>query len=317
MPQKKPEVSYLKIGPDENGQRLDNWLMARLKGVPRSLVYRIIRSGEVRINKGRVKASTRVATGDSVRIPPVTQREQVAGEIPQRMLVELRPCLLYQHEDILLLNKPAGMAVHSGSGIQTGLIDVARELWGQEWQLVHRLDRETSGCLLLVRRRELQHAFQNEQAERRIAKHYQAVVHGQWPAKLQRIESELARASDDSGERRVASGEGGKLAVSYFDLDLSLRDASLLNIRIETGRTHQIRVQAAEAGHPLVGDGKYGRREFDRGLKLPQRPSLCLHARSLRLSLPGHDIDVSCPMPASMQAVVDALQVNHTGECSE
>lgn len=307
VPQKKPEVTYLHVAADENGQRLDNWLMARLKGVPRSRVYRIIRSGEVRVNKGRAKPASRLATDDSVRIPPVHQRETPQGEIPPRMLGQLRQTLLYQQEDVLVLNKPAGMAVHSGSGIQAGLIDVARALWGEDWQLVHRLDRETSGCLLLVRKRELQHAFQQAQAAGQIEKHYQAIVHGQWPVHLTRVESELARSTDASGERRVSGTQDGKTAVSHFALDLSLREASLLRVRIETGRTHQIRVQAAEAGCPLIGDHKYGRRERDRALQLPQKPGLCLHAQALRLSLPGHDIDVQCPMPEAMQNVVDAL----------
>ncbi len=286
--------------------------MARLKGLPRSRVYRIIRSGEVRINKGRAKPSTRLNAADTVRIPPVHLRESEPGEVPGRMLQQLRDALLYQQGDVLVLNKPAGMAVHSGSGIQTGLIDVARQLWGEDWQLVHRLDRETSGCLLLVRRRELQHAFQQAQEQRSIEKSYQALVHGQWPMGLQTVHSALERVTDSSGERRVASGEQGKQAVSHFELELSLRQASLLNVRIETGRTHQIRVQAAEAGHPLLGDDKYGRRELDKALGLPARPPLCLHAQALRLQLADYAIDVSCPAPERMQAVVQQLSTDNT-----
>lgn len=313
MPQIKSEVSFLQVGDDETGQRVDNWLMSRLKDLPRSRIYRIIRSGEVRVNKGRVKPSTRLVQGDIVRLPPVMQSERDDSAPPAGFIAQLEATELYRDDDVLVINKPAGMAVHSGSGVRHGLIDAARVLWGEDWQLVHRLDRETSGCLLLLRKRELQHAFQQAHAEGEIEKHYQAIVHGIWPAYLSRVESDLAQGQDSSGERRIHGttdeSSKSKRAISHFALQQSLCGASLLNVRIETGRTHQIRVQAAEAGHPLIGDDKYGRRERDKALKLPVKPRLCLHAQALKLELPGRFVDVSAPMPAAMQAVLEALAI--------
>ncbi len=309
MPQNIAKVSYLDVGEDESGQRLDNWLMARLKGVPRSRIYRIIRSGEVRVNKGRAKPSSRLAAGDSVRVPPVRRdTDDSSAPVPDGMTQSLSGAVLYRDDDILVLNKPAGMAVHAGSGVRFGLIDAARALWGERWQLVHRLDRETSGCLLLVARRELQHGFQQAHDAGAIRKHYQALVHGRWSEAQRHLESRLGKYRDASGERRVGAGDDApnKQAVTHVEGVTWLRATSLLDIRIETGRMHQIRVQTADAGHPVVGDGKYGRRELDAALELPQRPALCLHARALELELDGRLIDVSADVPSAFQAVVAA-----------
>ena len=309
MPQNIAKVSYLSVAANECGQRLDNWLLARLKGVPKSHVYRIIRSGEVRVNKGRAKPSSRVSEGDSVRVPPIRlERQGPDAPVPEGMLAVLAQTVLYRDEDILVLNKPAGMAVHAGSGVRFGLIDAARALWGERWQLVHRLDRETSGCLLLVARRELQHEFQRAHDADQIGKHYQALVHGRWPEQARCLESRLGKYRDASGERRVGSGDDApnKVAVTHVDKIEWLRNTSVLDIRIETGRMHQIRVQTADAGHPIVGDGKYGRRELDSVLELPSRPQLCLHARGLKLELDGRLLDVHAPMPEPFRAVIAA-----------
>lgn len=311
MPQNNVKVSYLTVTANEDGQRLDNYLMARLKGVPRSRVYRIIRSGEVRVNKGRAKPSARVHTGDEIRVPPIRMQEAGPAQIPEHAMQQIRESVLQHENHILVLNKPAGLAVHAGSGLSYGLIDVARAVWGEQWQLVHRLDRETSGVLLLVSRRELQHEFQQAQADGAIEKDYLALVHGQWPVMLQRLESRLGRSEDASGQRRVGSANEGQLAISEFELDRSLRASSLLNVRIHTGRTHQIRVQAAEAGHPLVGDSKYGRRELDKQLQLSKRPGLCLHAQRLQLSMAGKSQCWTCTPPQSFSRVVDELEAHY------
>ncbi|ORE88443.1 ribosomal large subunit pseudouridine synthase C [Oceanococcus atlanticus] len=309
MPQNIAKVSYLSVGEDETGQRLDNWLLARLKGVPKSRIYRIIRSGEVRVNKGRAKPSSRLAAGDSVRVPPVRRdTEDHAGPVPDGMTQTLSDAVLYRDDDVLVVNKPAGMAVHAGSGVRFGLIDAARALWGERWQLVHRLDRETSGCLLLVARRELQHEFQRAHDAGSIRKQYQSLVHGRWSEQQCQLESRLGKYRDGSGERRVASGDDApnKRALTYIDKVQWLRATSLLEIRIETGRMHQIRVQTADAGHPVVGDAKYGRRALDAALELPMRPGLCLHACALQLELGGRSLDVSAPLPESFEAVITA-----------
>ncbi len=310
MPQKTAQVSYFTVTADETGQRLDNYLLARLKGVPRSLIYRIIRSGEVRVNKGRAKAAQRLESGDAVRVPPVRMAEPgQAPRIPESLRQDLAGRVLYRDNDILALNKPAGLAVHAGSGLSFGLIDVARALWGEDWQLVHRLDRETGGCLLLVRRRELQREFQQRLSEGSVSKRYQAVVHGLWPHRQSRIESWVGRQTDSGGQRRVRGQEEGEgqRAVSHFEPERALREATLMRVRIETGRTHQIRVQAAEAGHPLVGDEKYGRRELDRGLGL-RKPPLCLHAEALELELGGRELCLKASVSPAMAAVIAGLE---------
>ncbi len=309
MPQNIAKVTYLSVGANESGQRLDNWLLARLKGVPKSHIYRIIRSGEVRVNKGRAKPSSRLCEGDDVRVPPIRlDRQGPDAPVPEGMTATLAQAVLYRDDDILVLNKPVGMAVHAGSGVRFGLIDAARALWGERWQLVHRLDRETSGCLLLVARRELQHEFQRAHDADEIGKHYQALVHGRWPEQARFLESRLGKYRDASGERRVGAGDDAlnKVALTHVDQIEWLRNTSVLDIRIETGRMHQIRVQTADAGHPIVGDGKYGRRELDSALELPSRPQLCLHARGLKLVLDGRVLDVQAPMPEPFRAVIAA-----------
>lgn len=311
MPQKFAQVSYFEVAANEAGQRLDNWLLARLKGAPRSLVYRIIRSGEVRVNKGRAKAGQRVNLGDSIRVPPLRLNEREGGELPRRSLEQLAGRVLYRDESCLILNKPAGLAVHSGSGVRFGLIDLARELWGDDWQLVHRLDRETSGCILLLRGRDLQNEFQALLARGEVAKIYHCLVHGVWPKTLTRVESALQRVDRASSERRVRSDEFGRKAISAFTvLELPGETTSLLEVKIETGRTHQIRVQTSEAGHPIVGDDKYGRRERDQALDLVRRPGLCLHAARLELELAGRKLSVEAPRPESFARIVDALKDN-------
>ena len=311
MPQNDVQVSYFDVAPDEQGQRLDNWLLARLKGVPRSHVYRIIRSGEVRVNKGRAKPPQRLNTGDVIRVPPIRRDEdQGPPRVPDALKAQLAGAVLYRDDDILVLNKPAGLAVHGGSGLGFGLIDVVRALWGLDWLLVHRLDRETTGCLLLVRRRELQREFQEQLQADAVVKEYLALVHGRWDPDRGRIESHLDKAQDASGERRVrARAEAaGKQAVSHFRIERQLSQASLLAVRIETGRTHQIRVQVSEAGHPILGDGKYGRRQLDQALGLTLKLPLCLHARALSLKLGGSDLAVNAPLPDAFSAVLKSLE---------
>ncbi len=309
MPQIFAQVSYFDVSQDEAGQRLDNWLLGRLKGAPRSLVYRIIRSGEVRVNKGRAKPAQRLAAGDAIRVPPVRLADAAAAPpLPAALLARIDQAVLYRDADLLVLNKPAGLAVHGGSGVAFGLIDVVRELWGEDWQLVHRLDRETSGCILLVRRRELQREFQERLAANEVGKHYLALVHGSWPENKDRVESRLKRSPSGQGERRVRSAEDGQRAVSHFRLCRRLAGASLMEVALETGRTHQIRVQSAELGHPLVGDAKYGRRALDAGLELVKAPGLCLHAARLVVSLDGRELAVQAPLPEAFEAIVNSLE---------
>ena len=307
MPQNSVKVSYAEVTPDEAGQRLDNWLLARLRGVPRSHVYRIIRSGEVRVNKGRAKALQRLRAGDSVRIPPVRSEPRPPVATSQEQAARLNGAVLYRDHDLLVLNKPPGWAVHGGSGLNGGLIDAVRSLWGEDWQLAHRLDRDTSGCLLLCRRREVLRAFQQALAEDRVEKRYSAIVHGQWPRGLTRLDSPLARSGRIGGERRVQEDAGGKQAVTEVAVARQWPLACLLDLRIRTGRTHQIRVQTAAADHPVVGDDKYGRRALDAGLGLPRAPRLCLHARALRLEWAGSPIDAEAPPPPAFEAVLTAL----------
>jgi 23S rRNA pseudouridine955/2504/2580 synthase len=297
------------VGEAHNRQRLDNFLMTLLKGVPRSHVYRVTRRGEVRVNGGRAKPSHKLQAGDRVRIPPLR-----TAEAPERIRLplweaRLRDAVLFEGEGLLVLNKPSGIAVHGGSGIAAGVIEVLRAQRGDDGflELVHRLDKETSGCLMLAMRPALLKSLQAALRERRIDKHYLLLVRGLWPRARQRIEAPLANTRD-GGERATVVDEQGRPAVTEFTLLEHLAGASLLRARLHTGRTHQIRAHAAWAGHPLAGDGRYGDAGFNRLLRREHGlERLFLHAESL--SIPGPPpLSLRAPLPPELQAVLASLR---------
>ncbi len=306
-------VRHLEIAADYAGQRLDNFLLRELKGAPKSLIYRIVRKGEVRLNGGRVQPDRRLQTGDVLRIPPVrrAEREEQPFRPSPGLAEQLRAAVLYEDREILILNKPTGLAVHKGSGVDYGVIEALRALRPEETflELAHRLDRETSGCLALAKTaaalRLIQDAFRAGQVEKR----YLALVRGYWNHGPREVNVPLRRNLLRGGERMVEVMDDGKPAVTRFSPVSLFKLASLLEVRIATGRTHQIRVHAAHVDHPLAGDDKYGDAEFNQMMaKQSHLRRLFLHAHSLNLPLGGRDIAVSAPLDSELKAVLDRLQ---------
>lgn len=308
----RPAVEHLEISADEAGQRLDNFLLARMKGVPKSHVYRVLRKGEVRVNKGRAKPEYRLEAGDVVRLPPVRRPEPGAPAPGGRAAGQrLEACILHEDERLLVLDKPSGVAVHGGSGLSHGVIEALRAARPDApyLELVHRLDRETSGCLVVAKRRSALRALHELLREGRVEKRYLALVRGHWDLGQVRLEDRL-RKTVRGGERVVTVDASGKAAASIFRPIEIGAEASLLEVRIMTGRTHQIRVQAAEAGHPLAGDDRYGEREFNKRMKHFGLERLFLHAASVGWEDPasGEWRIYSAPLPDDLRTVLAQLE---------
>jgi 23S rRNA pseudouridine955/2504/2580 synthase len=307
------QVRYLDAGEGDVGQRIDNFLMRHLREAPRSLVYRILRSGEVRVNGGRVQPSHRLALNDRVRVPPIrTEPAQPAaarGPSPglQQLIVN---AVLHEDRELLVIDKPAGVAVHGGSGVSFGIIEALRAARPEltELELVHRLDRDTSGCLLLAKRRAALRELHALLRERAMQKTYLALVCGRWALGNKTIDLPLKTNIKQGGERMVRVHSEGQAAQSRFAVKQHFaRLASLLEVSIGTGRTHQIRVHAAHAGHPIAGDEKYGDRECDAKLRAYGLSRMFLHAQSLEFRRNGVDFAVSSPLPQELQSVLERL----------
>ncbi len=306
-----PGVEHVSIGPGAQGQRLDNFLLTRLKGVPKSRVYRLLRRGEVRVNGGRAKPDYRLAEGDSVRIPPVRRAETpVAGAGGRAAGLRLEARILHEDDRLIVLNKPSGLAVHGGSGLSHGVIEALRAArpGAPYLELVHRLDRDTSGCLLVAKRRSTLRRLHELLREGRVEKRYLALAAGQWNRGQVEMTDRL-RKTTRGGERVVRVDEEGKTAVSVFRPVEIRPDATLLEIEIKTGRTHQIRVQAAEAGHPLAGDERYGDKPFNRRMRGFGLRRLFLHAASVGWEDPdsGEWRSWSAPLPDDLGEVLARL----------
>lgn len=293
-----------------DGQRLDNFLLRLLKGVPKTHVYRVIRSGEVRVNKGRAQADTRVATGDVVRVPPVRVAEKAADTAPAPPPREFP--VLFEDEHLLAVDKPAGVAVHGGSGVSFGVIEQLRRARpdARFLELVHRLDKETSGVLLLAKKRSALTRLQDQFRERDTHKVYGAIVFGDWPRSLKVVDLPLLKGVDAAGERhvRVVAHEQARRSISLVKVVKAAQGLSLLDVTIKTGRTHQIRVHLAHHGHPIVGDPKYG--DFARNKALARERGfarMALHARHIAFDHPadGHRVTLDSPLPAEWQALLE------------
>jgi 23S rRNA pseudouridine955/2504/2580 synthase len=307
-------VQILAVGEAAAQQRLDNYLLARLKGAPKSLIYRIIRRGEVRINGKRAKPDTRLEPGDKVRVPPL--RLAAPGEEPvvgKQLQESLRAAILYEDEELLVLNKPAGLAVHGGSGMKTGIIEALRSMMPQTpgLELVHRLDKGTSGCLLLSKTGKARRALTEAFREQTVHKTYHLLVAGAWPEKLRKVELALQRQPERSGERKVEADPQGKSATTLFRVLRSFhKKATLLEALPATGRTHQIRVHATAQGHPLLGDDKY----FNEASVLLSKQlgvkRLCLHAAALEFTHPstGQRAKMEAPADESFTRVLQRLE---------
>jgi 23S rRNA pseudouridine955/2504/2580 synthase len=308
----KSPVSLRTISAEEAGQRIDNFLMRHFKAVPRSRVYRLLRKGEVRVNRKRVAAEYRIVAGDEVRLPPVRIDSGDEPARPSSSLTELiERAVIFQDKHLLVLDKPAGVAVHGGSGMSYGVIEALRASRPRETlELVHRLDRDTSGCLAVARDRATLTALHALIRQSGVHKTYLALVSGSWQLGTKRIDAPLATDNRQHGERHVRVAAAGKESVSVFKpVQFFGNLATLMEVDIPTGRTHQIRVHAAYAGHPLLGDDKYGDRERNAELKRHGLKRIFLHAQSLAFEWPGSGVPfhVSAPLPAELAAVLDAI----------
>jgi len=307
----RTEVQHFEVGEEEAGQRLDNYLQRRLGSIPRSRIYRVIRKGEVRVNGRRAGPELRLQLHDRVRIPPLRFAPVAAAPRPSPDLAErIEGSIVHQDENLLVLDKPAGVAVHGGSGVSFGVIEALRSARpGETLELVHRLDRETSGCLLVARRpaalREL-HALMRANA---FEKRYLVLVKGKWNLGAKRIDVPLHTDTRVGGERTVRAGAAGKSSISDFrPVQFFGRTATLMEVRLHTGRTHQIRVHAAHAGHPVAGDEKYGDAAFNEELRGFGLKRMFLHAHSLSFAWPrGGDFSINTPLPTELAALIDAL----------
>ncbi len=306
----KTAVSTVEITSAQLNQRLDNFLIKCLDNVPRTRIYRIIRKGEVRVNKKRCKPEYKLQIGDLVRIPPllVDHNETRKPRPSARLIRRLEQSKLYENEHILVLDKPAGLAVHAGSGVNHGVIDAMRLLYpDSEIELVHRLDRDTSGCLVLAKTRPALLALQSMLQDNRLKKNYNAVVRGSWPRDLVEVRLALSRYHLPNGERRVRVDTDGKAAVSRIRLLRGGTGFSIVGVELVTGRTHQIRVHCQANGHEIAGDEKYGDAEFNRNMRRQGVRRLMLHATSLELP----DCDyfqervVNAPLPIEFERLMD------------
>ncbi len=306
-----PAVRFLTVTADHDGQRIDNFLMAQLKGVPRSRIYRMLRSGEVRVDRGRAKADRRLRAGETVRVPPVREAAATAAPaVPGGLLADIRQRILLERPGFFVLDKPAGLAVHGGSGLSFGLIEALRQLYpGESLELAHRLDRDTSGCLLVARSRKALLHLHRQLREQGMTKRYWALAKGKWPAHCRTVSAPLEKNQLQSGERRVKVAQAGKESVTQFRVLRRFAQATLVEATPLTGRTHQIRVHALHAGHPLAGDSKYGDDGFNRAMKEQGLKRLFLHAASLAFEDPDDSraITVEAPLDPALQAFLESL----------
>jgi 23S rRNA pseudouridine955/2504/2580 synthase len=308
-------VREVTVGEDSDGQRIDNFLLKILKGVPKSRIYRILRKGEVRVNKGRIKPEYRLKSGDLVRIPPIRVSEKPKPASPgQRIKQLLDNSILYEDKALLILNKPSGMAVHGGSGVSLGVIEALRAMRPEAHflELAHRLDRDTSGCLVIAKKRSALRAFQQLLREDGMEKVYMALVKGRWQGGKRRIDAPLRKNTLKSGERIVTVSEDGKSSLSIFSPETIYKDCSLMRVKLITGRTHQVRVHALYSGHPIAGDDKYGDAAFNRQMAEKGLKRLFLHARELRFTLPDSvTIHVEAPLDENLQAILNKLEAEN------
>ncbi len=297
----RPAVRHVTVTADQSGQRLDNFLISQLDGVPRSLVYRLVRTGQVRVNGGRAKPMKKLKAGDEVRIPPVGTQPRRKVKVPSDLVEEIRSRVIHHDNDILVVDKPAGLALHAGSGLSFGLVDVLGELH-EGLKPVHRLDRPTSGLVVFACHRQASVELQRAFSGRRVDKRYLALLAGELPQDRVRIDQPLKKIRDGSGQHRVIVAEDGQPAQTTFHCLERFAGYSYVEASIETGRTHQIRAHAAHIGHPLAGDDRYNPGPVPADLK-----RLFLHAHYLKLPWP-EELVFNAPLPEELGDVIERLR---------
>lgn len=300
-------VHFLEISPNDAGQRVDNFIRARYPGLPKSRIYQMLRKGEARRNGKRLQASDRLQVGDVLRLPPIVAAVREAVDVPAFWCERIAAAALYEDDDFLVLNKPAGIAVHGGSNHAYGVIDAVRQVWGDGYaELAHRLDSETSGCLVLGKHRAALAAFREAEG---VEKRYWCLVSGAWDENVTRLRLHLAKRGSEGQERVVVDREQGKLAMTDFRVLQRFDNPSctLLEALLGTGRTHQIRVSAQYAGHGIGGDEKYGDFAFNRLLKARGFRGMFLHARGIRFPADSRMISVEAPLPEAAARLLQLL----------
>ncbi|HIE40088.1 MAG TPA: RluA family pseudouridine synthase [Thiomicrorhabdus sp.] len=309
-------VRFVEVTEEDEGQRVDNFLMRHLRKAPRPLIYRIIRKGEVRVNKGRVKVSTRLKVGDRVRIPPVSVPEKVevdVSDIPHAQLQRIEASILFEDKDLMVINKPSGIAVHGGEGLNWGLIEIVRVLrpLAKRLELVHRIDRDTSGCLLIAKKAPVLKALHAQIREHQFDKRYLAIVMGRWPKNVQKVNLPLYKAHLKEGGWHVSVDQRGKEAVSYFRLEQALKGCDLMSIKLKTGRTHQIRVHALAQGCALLGDDRYGDRSVNKKFRPLGMKRLALHAQFLGFIHPVTEEKMlfEAPLYSDFKQIINTLTI--------
>ncbi|MGG2397218.1 23S rRNA pseudouridine(955/2504/2580) synthase RluC [Pseudomonas sp. SH1-B] len=305
-------VQLIEVAPELAGQRIDNFLRTQLKGVPKTLIYRILRKGEVRVNKGRIKPEYKLQAGDVVRVPPLRLAERDEPEpLAQGLLERLEAAIVYEDKALIVLNKPAGIAVHGGSGLNYGVIEAFRQLRpdAKDLELVHRLDRDTSGLLMIAKKRSMLRHLHEQLRGDGVDKRYMALVRGHWATAKKQVNAPLQKSNLRSGERMVEVDSEGKEALTLFRVLRRFGDfATLVEAKPVTGRTHQIRVHAKHAGHSIAGDSKYGDDEFTREIRELGGKRLFLHAYELHVPLPdGGVLKLEAPVDEVWAKTVERL----------
>ncbi|MDO6427786.1 23S rRNA pseudouridine(955/2504/2580) synthase RluC [Thalassotalea sp. 1_MG-2023] len=314
----KPQVRFITVDVEDAGQRIDNFLLKTLKGVPKSMIYRLLRKGEIRVNKKRTKPDYKLKDEDVLRIAPIRVSEKSAPVSTQlNVVANLEKQILFEDDRLIVINKPSGMAVHGGSGVNFGLIEALRALRpdARMLELVHRLDRDTSGCLVVAKKRSALRNLHEQLRNKKVQKFYHALVKGRWSAKITRVTEGLKKNDLKSGERIVVVDNiNGKESETRFKVIQHYKDATLVRAFPVTGRTHQIRVHCQTKGHPIACDAKYGHPEFDAQMKAHGLDRLFLHAASIEFTHPLTEkrIKVEAPLAPSLDALLSKLTVAKT-----
>ena len=306
-------VQFVDISAAQAGQRIDNFLLTLEKGVPKSRIYRAIRKGEVRVNKGRIKQTYRIQAGDSIRVPPLrTSEKNKIKTVSDRFRQQLSEAVLFEDDELLVLNKPAGISVHAGSNIPQGLIEALRIVRSDMpyLELIHRLDRDTSGCLLIAKSRHTLLNLQQQMVNHDIDKRYLTLLRNSWGMDERLVEQPLLKNSEIAGERMVIITDEGKYAKTLFIPREAFEQAQLTEVKLFTGRTHQIRVHSKFLHAPVAGDDKYGHRHFNRDMKKLGLKRMFLHAWKLGIHHPvtGEEMMLNAPLPEQLNNVIIKLR---------